>query len=189
MITKIQSILFVASKPLTVGQLAKTLGVSSEDMVAVIQKLILKYNRSDSGIHIFVNGDLSAKPKQVLVQMGTNPQNSGAIEGFIKDEVGGELTKAQLETLTVVAYRGSITRPELEEIRGVNCAVILRNLLIKGLIDEKQDDEKLAMVYNISFNALSHLGVTSVSELPNYEELSRHKHIESFFESENSCYD
>lgn len=170
-LVKIESILFVASKPISFRQLAQAVGKSETDVREVIETLRMKYNRDDSGIHIFVDDDHT--------QMGTNPDNSDVIESFVKNEAGGELTKAQLETLTVIAYRSPITRPELEEIRGVNCAIILRNLLIKGLIDEKQDDEKVALVYSISFDAMSYLGVVSVNELPDYESLAQHENLEN----------
>ncbi|MBU0596830.1 SMC-Scp complex subunit ScpB [Patescibacteria group bacterium] len=176
LIGKIESILFVASKPLSTKQLSNAVGVGIEKIEEALETLIMKFNRTESGLHIFYNNG--------SVQMGTNPDNSEVIEGFVKNEAGGELTKAQLETLTVVAYRGPITRPELEEIRGVNCAVILRNLLIKGLIDENNDEEKLAIVYSISFDALSHIGVTSVHDLPDYDKLSQHENLNIVLKSE-----
>ncbi|HYE60094.1 MAG TPA: SMC-Scp complex subunit ScpB, partial [Candidatus Kapabacteria bacterium] len=112
LLSHIESILFVASKPLSADVIAKALGKQEGDILEAIETLKLKYNQADSGIHILeINS---------LFQMGTNPENSAVIEGFIRNEVAGELTKAQLETLTVIAYRGPITRPELEQIRGVN---------------------------------------------------------------------
>lgn len=170
MLEKLESILFVASKPLTTRQLAKAVGKQPADVAEAIATLQMKYNRDDSGIWLFVEGE--------TVQMGTNPASADAIQGFVKDEVSGELTKAQLETLTVVAYRGPMTRAEIEEIRGVNCSVILRNLLIRGLIDEKQDDEKLAMVYSLSMDALRELGVASADQLPDFESLRTHEHLD-----------
>ena len=170
-LSKIESILFVAGKPLSVAKLAKALGLDKSETLGSVGQLTEKYNREGSGIHIFVENE--------IIRMGTNPENGELIKGFVKDEAEGELTKAQLETLTVIAYRGPITRPELEEIRGVNCAVILRNLLIKGLAHENQDDNKLAMVYTISLDALSHLGVNSVEQLPDYTNLSVHENLEN----------
>ncbi len=169
MLAQLESILFVASKPLSFRQLGKALGKNAGDVEEAIETLIMKYNRDDSGIHLFREED--------TVRMWTNPAHADAIDGFIKDEVAGELTKAQLETLTVIAYRSPITRPELEQIRGVNCAVILRNLMIRGLIEEHQDDERLAVIYRLSHDALAHLGIAAASELPEYETLSVHEHL------------
>ncbi len=170
LLSQLESILFVASKSLTVQQLAKATGVSVDKIIDTIETLKVKYNHDDSGIRILTTED--------SVQMGTNAENGEVIEHLMKDEVAGELTKAQLETLTVIAYRGPITRPELEQIRGVNCAVIIRNLLMRGLLEEHESTEKLMPVYIISTEALRHLGITSVEQLPEYEVLSNHEYLE-----------
>jgi segregation and condensation protein B len=164
----IESILFVASKPLSAAAIARSLKAKEADVREAIEDLKARYNHAGSGIHILTIGD--------EVEMGTNPEHAAAIEGFVKDEIAGELTKAQLETLTVIAYRGPVTRPELEQIRGVNCALILRNLLLRGLIEEKEDD--ILPRFTVSFEALRHLGIRDVSELPEYESLHAHEHLE-----------
>lgn len=174
LLSKIESILFVASKPLSFNAITKAVGVDVEKVEEAIETLKMKYNQDDSGIYLFVEGD--------SIQMGTNPENSDAIECFIKDEVSGELTKAQLETLTVIAYRGPITRPELEQIRGVNCSIILRNLIIRGLVNEKESEEALLPAFILSMDALRYLGVTSLNQLPEYDRLHSHEHLKKKLE-------
>ncbi len=176
LVAKIESILFVASKPLSLRTLAKALDVGEDKVVEAVETLKTKYNHDDSGIHILIIDE--------TVQMATNPAHADVVDGFIKDEVSGELTKAQLETLTVVAYRGPITRPELEQIRGVNCALILRNLLMRGLVEERDDEGKLMPVFVLSFEALRHLGISSPDQLPEYAELHTHQHIEQVLNEE-----
>lgn len=173
---KVESILFVASKPLSVAQIAKAVVVAEEKIEDVLETLLLKYNSDDSGINIIREGD--------KVQMASCPDNVEVVDGFVKDEVAGELTKAQLETLTVVAYRGPVTRPELEQIRGVNCSLILRNLLVRGLINIEDDKNKITPVYSLSFDALRHLGLREASDLPNYSDLHKHEHLEKILEHE-----
>ncbi|MBU0661444.1 SMC-Scp complex subunit ScpB [Patescibacteria group bacterium] len=166
----LESILFVASKPLSFTALAKATGRAYADVEESIQTLETKYNHDASGIHLFVVED--------RVHMGTNPTYADVVDQFISYDIGGELTKAQLETLTIISYRGPITRPELEQIRGVNCAVILRNLLMRDVIIELEDEEKLLPVYQLSTQALAHLGITGQEQLPEYNELHQHAHIE-----------
>lgn len=166
----LESILFVASKPLTIKKLAKATGESASHIEEALETLAMKYNRDDSGIHVLREAD--------TVQMGTNAANADAIDGFVKDEVTGELTKAQLETLTVIAYRSPITRADLEQIRGVNCAVILRNLMMRGLVAQHDSTEEILPTYVLTTDALSHLGIRETSELPEYETLHAHEHIE-----------
>lgn len=170
LLSQIESILFVASKPLSNKAVAKTLRIDISKVEDALETLKLKYNQPESGIHILFDDE--------AVQMATNPDNATAIDSFVKDEISGELTRPQLETLTVAAYRGPITRPELEQIRGVNCALILRNLMVRGLVEESDDAEKLMPVYRLTFDALRHLGVTSVAELPEYQVLNKHENIE-----------
>ena len=164
----VESILFVASKPLSAKSIAKALNVNVEEVQVVFQELISRHNTPASGIHILANGD--------EVQMTTNPASHESVVQFVENETVGELTKAQLETLTVIAYRGPVSRPELEQIRGVNCAVIIRTLLMRGLIDEAEG-VGLLPVYRISVDALRYLGISSPMELPNFDTLHAHEYL------------
>ena len=179
LLSQIESILFVASKPLAPQIIAKALGVKESEVAAVVEALKIKYNRDRSGIHILQEGN--------EIQMATNANNAEAVEAFIKEEAVGELTRPQLETLTVIAYRGPVTRPELEQIRGVNCALILRNLLVRGLIEEEDDAEKLGMTYRLSFEALRHLGIKEAAELPEHQTWHAHEYVERVLENEETC--
>lgn len=170
LLSNIESILFVASKPLAAKTIAKVLQKSEYDVIEALENLLLKYNRNDSGIHILHENN--------SYQMATNPENSEVIESFIKNDIVGELTKAQLETLTVISYRGPITRPEIEQIRGVNCAIIIRNLMMRGLVNESQGKTDLMASYSLSVEALSHLGIDNSSQLADYETLHAHEYID-----------
>lgn len=168
--SKLESILFVASKPLSISVLAKAVEKNEVEVEEAIETLRMKYNHAESGIHLLLDGK--------SVQFSTNPDNGELIRAFLKQEIAGELTKAQLETLTVVAYRGPVSRSEIEQIRGMNCSVILRNLLMRGLIEEQTNDT-LVPLYSVSFEALSHLGIHAVEELPDYETLHAHEYIQA----------
>ena len=172
----LESVLFVASKPLAIKKIAKALRADISKIEESLLSLEQKYTDT-AGIHIVRVGD--------TVQMITNPENTEAVEAFVKNEIQGELTKAQLETLTVVAYRGPITRPEIEEIRGVNCAVILRNLMIRGLVTEHDNKERVLPVYELSIDALRHLVVSSISDLPDYKSFQNHEHLNQETEEQN----
>jgi segregation and condensation protein B len=111
-------------------------------------------------------------------QMSTAPDSSKMVKDFLKDEITGELTRPALETLTIVAYRGPISKPDLEQIRGVNCSLILRNLMIKGLVEVKSSDKSGEALYNITFDFMRYLGIKKTSELPDYEKLSKNEILE-----------
>ena len=145
-----------------------------EEVEAILQSLKEKYNQPESGIQILQAGN--------DYQMVTNPDVSELVKKFVKDDMTGELTPASLETLTVIAYRGPIAKIELEEIRGVNCSLILRNLLIRGLISSEEDKIKAQFYYDITPDFLKHLGLNSVEELPEYAKLHKVENLEEYLE-------
>lgn len=167
--SKIESILFVASKPVMVKKLASILKISKEEAEQALVALQVKYNQEDSGIVILHHND--------EWQMTSSPDNKEEAENFMKAEVSGELTRPQLETLTVISYCGPITKPELEQIRGVNCGLILRNLMLRGLVKENDDSANLLPVYEVTMDYLRHLGLNSLADLPEYEHLHNHPYI------------
>lgn len=173
----LESILFVASKPLTVHSIAKALDTTEGEIERALVHIGEKYT-GVSGIHCIRVED--------TIQLVTNPENAESVEKFTARDILGELTRAQLETLTVIGYRGPITRPEIEEIRGVNCAVILRTLLIRDLVDEHESRESILPTYMISLTALRHLGVDRVEDLPEYGDIHTHAYFTHIEEREPS---
>jgi len=169
LLSNIESILFVAGKPLNAKKIAKVLGCEEKIVSEALETIADKYNVPDAGVVVIRNnGDY---------QMVSSSENKEAAEKFVKAEIGGELTRAQLETLTVISYRGPLTKPEIEQIRGVNCSLILRNLLMRGLIKEHGDPTGLLPKYEITIEYLRHLGLNDIKELPDYEMLHNHSYI------------
>jgi len=167
---KIEAVLFLATKAIDAKRLAKLIEAKPEEVDTALKNLIERYAREDSGLGIIEN--------EGKYQLVSNPKYAELAKSLVKEEVSGELTRPSLETLTIIAYRGPITKPEIEQIRGINCSVIIRNLLMRGLIEERDDQTRLQPVYTITNDFLRHLGLGSVSELPNFDELSVHESIE-----------
>lgn len=174
--TQIESLLFMAGKPLSIRKMADILLVKPKEIIDATEALMQSYKEAPRGVHIM-------KVDQQY-QMATAPDNSELIEGFIKSEQTGELTKPSLETLTIVTYRGPITKAELEQIRGVNCSLILRNLLIRGLIEAKFDKSLSLTTYQVTMSFLEFLGVSRVEELPEYEKLHDDVRLKQLLEQE-----
>lgn len=160
---KIESLLFLATKPMQCKKLAHIVGASIDDVRAALVDLMAYYNTAKRGIRILENGD--------EFQMTTAPEHAQLIAAFIAEDIHGELTRPQLETLTVIAYRGPITKSALEQVRGVHCGLIVRNLLMRGLIQAEDDPKKLQTVYSVTMDFLRTLGVSSVKDLPEYAAL------------------
>ncbi|MFA5029640.1 MAG: SMC-Scp complex subunit ScpB [Patescibacteria group bacterium] len=165
---QLESLLFIAAKSLSVKELAKLVATDPEETRSALNELNQEYEKRQGGIKISVLGD--------KYQMVTAGDSSEVVKKFVKSELTGELTRPSLETLTIVAYRGPISKAELEMIRGINCSLILRNLLMRGLV-ESQEDSRRGTLYSITFNFLSYLGLNKVEELPDYEQLNRNNNL------------
>ncbi len=172
---KIESILFLSTRPVSFAKLAKMLSVKENEIKDALEELGQKLNVADSGVHLVVAG--------AAAELATNPQFAEILEKMSKEEVESELTRPQLETLTIIAYRGPISKPEIEQIRGVNCSLILRNLMVRGFILEREDKKFFQPVYTLSTEMLRHLGVHTVEELPDYDKFHNDKKIDSLLEA------
>lgn len=157
----IEAILFYQAEPLKVVRLA-SLTKKNEGEVRDALK-VLEEKLSDTGLRLLTNGE--------EVTLGTSPDAGATIEAITKEELSKELSKASLETLAIVLYKGPVTRAEIDYIRGVNSTFILRNLLIRGLV-EKVDNplDQRSFLYKPTFSLLEHMGVTKIEDLPGYSQ-------------------
>ena len=102
------------------------------------------------------------------VQLATRPEYAPLLMELFGSQSGEELTKAMLETLSIIAYKQPVTRGEIEELRGVNTSYILSALQEKGLVTEAGRKEALGrpILYATSEEFLRHFGLSSTKELP-----------------------
>lgn len=173
----LESLLFISAKPMPVSQLTELLKLDAEEIVKAGDELVEYYKTNQTGIQIIKNGS--------KYQMVSSPENAQIVQEFIKDETTGELSRPSLETLTIVAYRGPISKSDLDKIRGVNCSLILRNLMLRGLVEAKPDKKTGENFYSVSFDFIRFLGINDIQELPEFERLSRHDLIESYLSGES----
>lgn len=166
--TQIEALLFWKNESVTISWLSKALEKSEEEI-----------ERALTTLESVCNGAHHTQPRGIVLQrngdqvaLKTSPHASELIEKFSKEELIKELTPSSLETLSIIAYRGPLPKKEIDYIRGVNSGFILRNLLIRGLI------EKENYLYKPSLDFLSLLGVQSLNELEEYETVR--KEIENF---------
>ena len=159
----LESVLFVASGPVSLQRLAKALETSP----AVVQSLL------DSLADQYATRGLRLQWSGSDVQLTTAPESSDVIERFLGLELTTRLSQAALEVLAIIAYMQPITRPQIDQIRGVNSDGSLRTLLSKGLIEEigRQETPGRPILYGSTPDCLQHFGLTSVAELPELEEV------------------
>lgn len=160
----LEALLFVSSKPFTIKGLAKLLQSDEEKVEGWLDELSELYNDESRGVRVVRNGN--------DVQLLSSPDCRELVEEFLKEEITGELTRPQLETLTIVAYRGPISKPDIEQIRGINCTLILRNLEWRGLIEETDMSTAEIPAYRVTMDFVRYLGLSSIEQLPQFEAMN-----------------
>lgn len=165
----IEAILFATAEPMTVRKLANIVGASKEDVEQGAKTLAERLENETSGIRLIL--------KDEKAELVTASELSETVRKALKQDVEGELTKPSLEALTILAYRGPMTRPELEQIRGVQSSMILRNLMMRGLVEMKDDTRLGQPLYAVTVEFLKHVGLSKQEDLPEFEQLSHHAAI------------
>lgn len=157
--SKIEALLFFKNEPISFNELGKMLSTPVEEIHQAIEGLQNFYR--DRGIVLISNGD--------ELSLGTNPEVSNLIEKLQKDELSRDIGRAGLETLSIILYKGPISRREIDYIRGVNSSFILRNLLIRGLIERSESEAgERSFSYKPTLELMRFLGVTKKEELPEF---------------------
>lgn len=173
----IESLLFVSGEPVKKQTLAKICQISKNEAEAAVGELAEEYQKN-RGLRIIGKGD--------AYQLATCAENSQYVNQLVSGELNAELSKSALETIAIIAYRGPITRLQIEAIRGVNCTYTLRNLLVRGLIERRETADVRGYLYEISFELLKFLGVGSVKDLPEWEKLSKNEKVAELLELDKS---
>ena len=159
---KIEAILFLKGEPMSKKRLSDFLKVSESEISESIEKL--KESLRSRGIVL--------QEKDNEVTLGTPGEFSDLIESLWKEELNKDLSKASLETLSIILYKNGANRAEIDYIRGVNSSFTLRALSIRGLVEKIIDpSDNRKYIYRTTFGTLSFLGIKSIEELPEYKEI------------------
>lgn len=161
---RIESLLFAHGKPLALTGIARMCGVSVQDTREALERIRAWYVPHERGIVLIEHEDAFA--------IMTAPEAGEFVREALGEEMMRDLTKPALETLAVIAYRGPVTKAEIEYIRGVNVTLVLRNLMMRGLVEETHSEDRGVRVYALTHEFVGYLGLRSLHELPHFEELS-----------------
>lgn len=153
---QIEGVLFVRTEGAKISYLAKIL-TTSEDSIRE-SLVVLQNDLQNRGVKLLVSGDTA--------MLTTHPDLSDTIGALFEEDTTSELTPASLQTLSIILYKGSVTRGEISYMRGVDSRMSLRNLTVRGLIEKAGPDR-----YRPSPDILRHLGVGSVEELPRFKDI------------------
>lgn len=158
----IESLLFAADRPLVVNELKRLLGERDGKRITAALDA-LKEQRAESGIQLVsVAGGW---------QLRTHPANGAWVAKLVAGRPT-RLSRAMMETLAIVAYRQPITRPEIDEIRGVDCGPVLRTLLDRGLIRSigKKEEVGRPILYGTTPEFLKIFSLRDLADLPTLRE-------------------
>lgn len=160
----LETVLFLESEPQTVESLSKITKMASNIVEECIERLKEKYSNADSGIELsMIIGGWTLTPKRECFD-------------FVKERYGkkneGKLSRAAIETLSIIAYSQPITRAEIESIRHVNVDNMMRVLLDRKFIKEvgKKDIPGKPVMYGTTKEFLEFFHLQSIADLPQLDE-------------------
>jgi len=161
----IEAIVYAAEDPVTVAQIASAVHGEKEAVRRALKELVASYAGDDRGIEI----------REVAggFKFYTKPQHHDAVRRFIKSlQPPLRLSMPALETLSVIAYKQPVTLPEIQEIRGVQAAGVIKTLLERGMITTAGRKEALGrpILYRTTKEFLMRFGLGSVDDLPSLKE-------------------
>ncbi len=162
--SKIEAILFFKGEPVAISKLATILKVPTEEIQNALS--MLEERLKERGIVLI--------KKEDEVALGTAPEFALLIEDLQKEELNKELSKASLETLSIILYKNGASRAEIDFIRGVNSSFTLRALCVRGLVEKlPHESDNRRYVYKPTLEMLSYLGIKNIEELPEYSGVSK----------------
>ena len=153
-----EALLFVAEEPQPLPALARAAGVSDAAARKALNQLSQDYEAR--GLRVLEDGN--------RYQLGAAPAYARYIENMLGTGPGQRLTRAALETLTIIAYKQPCTRAEIEAIRGVNSDRLVAILELRSLIENVGTGEGPGRpkLYRTTMRFLEHFGIRSPRELP-----------------------
>jgi segregation and condensation protein B len=161
--TVVETLLFLAERPLAVEEIRQASGVEPERIAEALDQLSGHYREGPCGVvlHEVAGG----------WQLRSSPDNSAFARRFLKVKPQ-RLTRAALETLAIIAYRQPVTRPEVEEIRGVDSGAVVKALLDRKLLKilGKKEEPGRPILYGTSREFLEFFALKDLASLPTLRE-------------------
>ncbi len=161
---QIEGLLFYKGEPMTLKEIALLLKISTGDVQEGLTSL--EEQLQGRGVQLVFKDD--------AVMLGTAAGMSTLLESLRKEELSKDLSKAALETLAIILYKDNVSRSEIDYIRGVNSSFILRNLLVRGLIEKDlHPTDSRKFIYKPTFDLLAFMGISRLEDLPEYQSIQQ----------------
>lgn len=160
----LESLLFVAGEAIAISDITAKLEATKAEVEKAAKKLQEKYNK-DCGINLLM---FNSK-----LQFSSNPRYAEPVSVVLNPIRQRSLTKATMETASIIAYKQPITRMEIEEIRGVGCDYAINILLEHKLIEivGRKDTVGHPALFGTTDEFLKRFDISSIDELPDYNQM------------------
>lgn len=169
----IESLIFASDEPISANEIIKAIkeidgddiSITSSDIEKSVSELNEKYNSDEASFKI-----ISIAEGFIF---GTKPEYAKYVGYLSNEKSKRRLSQAALETLSIIAYKQPITKPEIESIRGVNSDYMINTLLEKTLITIKGRSETIGrpLLYATTPEFLMYFGLNKISDLPKPREI------------------
>lgn len=159
-IATVEAVLFAAAEPIEYTKLASVLGMDDEQVLLALDALQNKYDAENSGICLL---KLDTK-----YQLCSKKEFVDAVRNVLDLKRNAPLSQAAFEVLAIVAYNQPITKPYIEQIRGVDCSGVVNTLCQRGLVEEKGrlDVPGRPVLYGTTADFLRCFSLNSLDDLP-----------------------
>jgi len=160
----VEAILLMEGEAIDEGGIARIGGLSKETVSAALENLSERYTADDCGLEISrIGGGIMISAKREYWE--------NLRERYGKKSEG-KISRAAMETLSIVAYQQPVTRTEIEKIRGVSADNMIRLLIEKGLVREagKKDIPGRPVMYGTTKEFLKLFHLNSIADLPKLNE-------------------
>jgi len=159
----LESLLFASDKPLTLNELHECTGLDRPRIQSAMESLCAAHREGISGTVLYeVGGGW---------QLRTDPSNAEYVRRLLKAKPQ-RLTRAAVETLAIIAYRQPVTRPEIEDIRGVDSGAVVNALLDRKLIKilGRKEEVGRPILYGTTREFLEFFALKDLASLPTLRE-------------------
>lgn len=171
----LEGLLFVAGDDgLSLNKIMMVLDIDKDELKKLLDELNHDYNSEDRGLKLERYGN--------TVKVVTKSEHAEYYKRLIGEEVKEPLSSAMLETLAIVAYNEPVTRTMVDEIRGVNCAYLIKKLVFRNFIKEVGRSELPGrpILYGVTEQFLDYFGLKSTKDLPKIAEVKEPEETELF---------
>ena len=171
----LEGLLFVVGdEGLSIDEISSIIERSKEETITLLEELNHDYEDENRGIEIKKLGE--------KYKLTTKEKNRKYYQKLTEISDVRKLSQSALETLAIIAYNEPITRLEVDELRGVSSAQMIRSLIAKDFVKElgRKDVAGRPILYGITKEFLDYFGLSSKDELPKFEDVKKDDEVELY---------